>query len=968
MRILIITFLTCLFGVSVLQAQNDCPYYNDLIKEANRLWKQGAFEKALNQLSAAREHCPGRSEEVDAQLAAFTREITRKYEEAERERIRANKKAFEADSIAKVNKKQALTAYANELASQSQLALRNGNRTTAFRLAEFAYNFLDQDNLNVKRVLAETLYFNEHPDSTNWLPWYSTFPYDGNFVSSICFSSDNKQLALVSGEGAQLYDIKSGVNISEHNPLGRFERYSIIDFNSENRCIGLKKDLRKNSIELWDVFDKIKIDSFNLTDIQTLSLGNWDYCSKSNLVLLGEMFGRGSLKVFDITEKAFIDSLPFNYLWNRRCVDLASNGNLLAIGTIDGRIIVRDVQAKTNIDTIFSFTSVDQLVFSPDSKLIASYSNFQTVQVWDRLEKRRLLSLDCQELKIRCLAFSPNGAYLAAGTEEGFIQVWNLSELACDGCLLHVSSGPISGLDFSPDGQNVVYGLGVNYGYVEGVNLDTNKKDTLLNRGDWRFIKRIQYLPDAKHLVVCSGGIVEIIDLSTKKVDTLLTNSNVGHPVISKNGRFLGVDNGFSDSITIWEIGSKMKFKQFESAGAINSMALSHDGIFLALGYCCNLPEIRNLQNGDIIKLELPPNYEISEITRIEYSPSSYLLSAGHEDGTISLWDGISGKFIAELGRKGRVVTALRLSPDSNYLVAGNVAGEVMLWELATFRLVFRLKVHEDFIESLVFSPDGKYLTSSSLDGKVKKLAIEIGEMIPEVDSDFDIAGFTTSQIIKYGLDDLLKIQPENFDRLLALSDSNQIIGYISIYSQKAIRLGLDSRALEYFHISDYLLRKMTTKVSANLYSEQYETLYTHWADYYLELNQPDSALVCITKLCNVFPNRNVCSKYIFQAAWKYLLSGNHESAKIAIELGRINNQLDDQLEFLIPIIEMMNGDAPEIYMPKFMEKKSNYIFFGGANALITYKEEYLSRLAELKSRGIKLPAMEKVVRELQKP
>ena len=88
MRQRLIFLLIFSFFFQFMVAQ-DCPEYQKLIDRAERFWNENAFNQALNQLSAAREHCPEKSNEIDALFVRFTGNITDKYKEAEREKNRA---------------------------------------------------------------------------------------------------------------------------------------------------------------------------------------------------------------------------------------------------------------------------------------------------------------------------------------------------------------------------------------------------------------------------------------------------------------------------------------------------------------------------------------------------------------------------------------------------------------------------------------------------------------------------------------------------------------------------------------------------------------------------------------------------------------------------------------------------------------------------------------------------------------
>ena len=51
--LILVALLSALFA-----SAQDCKYYDVLMQKANQLLAEGKFEQALNQLTAAREHCP----------------------------------------------------------------------------------------------------------------------------------------------------------------------------------------------------------------------------------------------------------------------------------------------------------------------------------------------------------------------------------------------------------------------------------------------------------------------------------------------------------------------------------------------------------------------------------------------------------------------------------------------------------------------------------------------------------------------------------------------------------------------------------------------------------------------------------------------------------------------------------------------------------------------------------------------
>ncbi len=182
-------------------AQCNPKEYKRIFAEAVALQQKGAFIEAKNTYEAAKIFACNQKEKDAADGA-----VDALFEQIELLRILA-------DSTANANRQQALTAYANDLAYKSTIALRDGDRTTAFRLAEFAHRYVDDDNLNVTNALVQALYYNENPAHLP-LPWTSTLSGHTASVNSVAFSPDGKKLATGSWDKtAKIWDLEQGKHI-----------------------------------------------------------------------------------------------------------------------------------------------------------------------------------------------------------------------------------------------------------------------------------------------------------------------------------------------------------------------------------------------------------------------------------------------------------------------------------------------------------------------------------------------------------------------------------------------------------------------------------------------------------------------------------------------------------------------------------------------------------------------------------
>ncbi|KAF9237048.1 quinon protein alcohol dehydrogenase-like superfamily [Melanogaster broomeanus] len=123
-------------------------------------------------------------------------------------------------------------------------------------------------------------------------------------------------------------------------------------------------------------------------------------------------------------------------------------------------------------------------------------------------------------------------------------------------------------------------------------------------------------------------------------------------------------------------------------------------------------------------------------ITVIAFSPDNQRIASGSSDGSVRLWDALSGKEVLNImqGHQGAVY-GLVFSNDGSMLVSASKDKSIVVWDTNTFSIVHGpLTGHQKSILALAFSPVGTRFVSGSRDRSIRIWDAMTGEeAIPRI-------------------------------------------------------------------------------------------------------------------------------------------------------------------------------------------------------------------------------------------
>ncbi|MGI0487562.1 caspase family protein [Pantanalinema rosaneae CENA516] len=229
-------------------------------------------------------------------------------------------------------------------------------------------------------------------------------------------------------------------------------------------------------------------------------------------------------------------------------VALSADGQLVATADSVGQVKIwqprPDQPQPTEVSTRILEASgaatnrVQQLVFSPDQRVILGIENDRTIQLWDVQSGKRLQSLQGHQGTIGDAQFSPDGRQVISASQDGTVRIWDLAS-GQSTMTLTQPTAVMSG-HFSPDGQRVVT-AGLD-GTAKIFDPHTGALRVIL-AGHRGAVLDAEFSPDGKMLVTAStDGTARLWDADTGTERALLRPVEAGNQLDPLQRAFFSPD------------------------------------------------------------------------------------------------------------------------------------------------------------------------------------------------------------------------------------------------------------------------------------------------------------------------------------------------------------------------------------------------------------------------------------------
>ncbi len=316
----------------------------------------------------------------------------------------------------------------------------------------------------------------------------------------------------------------------------------------------------------------------------------------------------GGLGIWNLSDGAFVKGLRRGEAStpSHQSITVAPNGNLLFLGDDDGNVQIRQL---------------------PDGEL--------------------LHTLPHSDMPVEHLAVSPDGAFLAVGSEytylseiedQGVVRVWRVA----DGTLLYELSGhqSIYDLAFSLD-SSVLVTAGSDENYEYPIRLWNMANGSLVHelRGHDSYVDQVRFTDGGSHLLSASSD----------------------------------------DAIQEWDIATGDAIQTTTGIRYNNHPLFSADGTLFASRIADNIVSIRS-PNNDAPTSTL--EHDDFSVWALAFNPDGSLLVTGTSAGNLYLWRVEDGTLLQKIPAHTDILTTLAFSDDGTTLISAGWDDTLRFWQI----------------------------------------------------------------------------------------------------------------------------------------------------------------------------------------------------------------------------------------------------------------------------------------------
>lgn len=348
---------------------------------------------------------------------------------------------------------------------------------------------------------------------------------------------------------------------------------------------------------------------------------------------------------------------------------------------------------------VISFEGHTDLVrcvaFSYDGKFLATGSNDHSIKVWNISEKSLCYQLEGHTSNVKCICFSPEGLRLFSAGEDKHIRVWDLLEQKES--TKFESKSDINFIAFSSDYETLAIAFEAK-DIVLKIFIDSEVKTEKLE-GHAESVLSLCFDKSGKLLVSAAADqAIKVWDIVTKEA---LVSWEYPLPVsavaFSPDAKHVA-SGSFDNSIIIWNLEKKEQESSINcQSDMISYLTFSPNGAYIASASSDNVLRVFGFADR-LLKFSF--NWCTISLNSIAFSPDSKLLASDF------------GYTIAKVVNIESNIKSYFITSNFKYAVTRHWDNTLRVWWLQERDHEIFLQGHEKTVRCVSMSSDGKFAGS----------------------------------------------------------------------------------------------------------------------------------------------------------------------------------------------------------------------------------------------------------------
>jgi WD40 repeat protein len=325
------------------------------------------------------------------------------------------------------------------------------------------------------------------------------------------------------------------------------------------------------------------------------------------------------------------------------------------------------------------------VAFSPDNKFLAVGSADGVVRLWNVTTGLEARKCKGHTGGVTAVRFTPNGRFIVSASHDGSLRLWDVSTGNEERSFLGHQSVVLC-LAVSSDGKTLYSGGSDRVVRIWEVD---SGKETRQIGGHKLQITGMDLSPDDKKLLTASSdGTLRLWDAANGTeslgIDVAKTGP-VSKPIFAANGKLVFGPTSFEGGLRSWDATTGKETHQYPASAAVRTFAVAPDAKSAVIAEPERYPSvgvnlrILNLASGEEVR-SVPVSASL--VNALTYSPNGKLIAAACSDSFLRVLDAGTGKLThGESGHAG-TITDLEYTPDGKHVISIDADRSLRAWSL----------------------------------------------------------------------------------------------------------------------------------------------------------------------------------------------------------------------------------------------------------------------------------------------